>query len=91
MDNDFRVNEESRQFEMDVEGQMAIITYIRQGNIISLNHTEVPKELQGKGVANEIVDKTLNYIKEQNLKVVPSCSFVSAFVARHPEWKSIVS
>lgn len=91
MANDFRDNEQRNQFEMDVEGKTAFITYMKKDGIISLNHTEVPKEMQGKGIANELVQTTLNHIRNEGLKVVPNCSFVGAYISRHPEWKSIVS
>jgi len=88
--SDFRINEQNRQFELDVEGQKAIITYSKKEGAIALNHTEVPESLQGKGIANKIVSQALNYIKENGFKVIPNCSFVAAYIQRHPEWKSLV-
>ena len=87
----FRMNEGAKRFELDVDQQMAIIDYhIKEGKIY-LTHTEVPKELQGKGIGSQIVSKTLEHLKSINQKVVPTCTFVAAFVARHPEYQSIIT
>ena len=56
-----------------------------------LVHTEVPPALAGKGVGNAIVEKTLHYLEENKLKLVPLCSFVSAYVKKHPEWKKLLA
>ncbi len=84
-------NETDKQFEMVVEGHKAFIQYQELPNKIALVHTEVPEELGGKGVGTALVEKTLNSIKESGKKIMPYCSFVFAYIKRHPEWKTIVS
>ncbi|WP_232622975.1 GNAT family N-acetyltransferase [Pareuzebyella sediminis] len=74
------------RFELNVDGQVAFIDFIRaKENKIFLTHTEVPKSLEGKGVGSTIVSKVLGYIRENNLKLVPLCPFVAAYIKRHPE------
>jgi predicted GNAT family acetyltransferase len=50
----------------------------------------VPPILEGKGVATAIIEKTLNYIEQNNLRLIPLCPMVVAYIKRHPEWKRIV-
>ena len=88
---DFRMNEERKRFEMKVEGQTAIIDYSLKGDVVSLTHTKVPENLEGQGVGNAIVSKTLAYIKSHGYKVAPLCSFVEAYISRHKEWDPIVT
>ncbi len=84
-------NESSRQFELVVDGQKAKIEYDLQKNRMFLTHTEVPAALEGQGVGSAIVEKTLQFIEENNLKLVPWCSFVKAHLKRHPEWKRVLA
>ena len=84
-------NEMSRQFELVVDGVKAKIEYELQKGRMSLLHTEVPETLEGQGVGSAIVEKTLLYLEEHNLKLVPWCSFVKAYVKKHPEWKRILA
>lgn len=80
----------SRQFEMEVEGRMAKVEYELNGTKMFLTHAKVPKSLAGKGVGAEIVERVFAFIEENNLKLVPMCSFVTAHLREHPEWKRIV-
>jgi predicted GNAT family acetyltransferase len=78
------------RFELVVEGHTAFIEYEQDDDLLALIHTEVPAELGGKGVGAAIVEKTFEYAKEHNLRVVPICPFVGTYLKRHPEWESIV-
>ncbi|MBZ0206297.1 MAG: N-acetyltransferase [Flavobacteriales bacterium] len=80
----------SRQFEMEVDGRMAKVEYELNGTKMFLTHAKVPKSLAGKGVGAEIVERVFTFIEENNLKLVPMCSFVTAHLRKHPEWKRIV-
>ena len=84
-------NEAEKQFEMKIESHTAFIEYTMKDDKIYLTHTEVPKELEGHGIGSVLVKKTLQHIKDHNLILVPSCSFVAAYVDKHPEWQSILS
>jgi len=83
-------NEVVHRFEMNVDGHTAIIEYKEYPGKIALIHTEVPPVLEGKGVATAIIEKTLNYIEKNNLKLIPLCPMVVGYIKRHPEWKRIV-
>ena len=83
-------NEKESRFEMSVDGYTAIIEYKELPGKIALIHTEVPPALEGRGVATAIIEKALSYIEQNNLKLIPLCPVVVAYVKRHPEWNRIV-
>ena len=83
-------NETNHQFEFHIDGFIAKIEYIRTGNKIYLTHTEVPGELEGKGIASALVKKVLDAVQQMELKVVPLCPFIDKFIKRHPELDFIV-
>jgi predicted GNAT family acetyltransferase len=87
----FEVNEGMNQFELHVDGKVAFLEYIKEGSKIHMTHTEAPEELQGTGAAQTLVKKALEYSKENNLTVVPSCSYVAHYVNKHPEWRELLS
>ena len=57
---------------------------------MTFTHTEVPYALQGQGIASRLVRGALEAARAEGLKVVPRCSFVSAYIARHPEFGDLV-
>lgn len=85
-------NEESNQFAADLNGKKAFINYKKQdGGVLNLTHTEVPPEFEGKGVGSRLVKQTLDLIKAEGTKIVPSCPFVANYIDRHPEYKSLIA
>ena len=90
-ETNFVNNEAIRNFELTIEGYRAFIDYKMKDNKIFLVHTEVPKELEGKGVAAMLVQKTFQYIEERGLKIVPLCAYIQHYLKRHPEWNRIVA
>lgn len=83
-------NKEANQYEFHIDGFTPKIEYIKAKNQIYLTHTEVPKELEGKGVGTVLVKQVLEDIEQQNLTLVPLCPFVAMYLKRHPEWKKLV-
>ncbi|CAM3450826.1 GNAT family N-acetyltransferase [Aequorivita lipolytica] len=84
-------NKEKNRFEAEVDGNTAIVEYSVKPGILSINHTEVPKALEGQGVASEMTEKVLLQIEQRGLKVVPVCPFTKKYIEKHSEWKSIVA
>lgn len=83
-------NYESKRYEMHIGEFVPRIEYILAKDKIYLTHTEVPKELEGKGIASALVKKVLKDIEGRNLTLIPLCPFVAAYIKRHPEWKELV-
>ena len=84
-------NEAIHNFELWIDGQRAFIDYRRNADTISLVHTEVPKALEGKGVASALVEKTLAWIEKKHLHLVPLCSYVQHYLEKHPEWNKLLA
>lgn len=83
-------NEKAHRFELKVDGNYAFIEYEEGAGTITLVHTEVEPALEGKGAATAVIEKTLDYLEKNHLKLVPLCPFVVSYIKRHPEWKRIV-
>src|SRR4051812_1416125 len=84
------VNSELHRLELEVEGSIAFIKYKLDGDMLFLIHTEVPPALEGKGAGSAIVQKALQYAKDNNFKIVPICPFVQSYLKRHKEWDDII-
>jgi len=92
-ENAVRDNKREQRFEMRLtEGKTAFIQYEKAGEgALALTHTEVPEEFEGKGIGGALVKKTFEIIQEENLKIVPTCPFISVYLKRHPEYQSLVA
>ena len=81
----------SSRFVADVAGGEASLEYMRDGRRMIFTHTGVPPESEGQGIGAALARAGLEYARAENLKVVPSCPFVAAYVKRHREWGDLVS
>lgn len=80
-----RHNSEAQRFEVLIDGLLAVCEYRRQGHLLVLPHTGVPSALQGRGIAAQLVQAVLDWARAEGLKVRPVCSYVAAYLRRHPE------
>jgi predicted GNAT family acetyltransferase len=76
---------EHSRFAIHAEGQTAVLDYQRVGQRLVLPHTGVPRELEGRGVGTRLAKATLDWAREEGLRVVPICPFIRAYLQRHPE------
>lgn len=83
-------NAAASRFEARVGGQLAKCAYRRQGDVLLLTHTEVPPAAQGQGIAAALVKATLDWARAEGLRVRPLCSYVSAYMRRHPETQDLL-
>lgn len=84
-------NEAAARFETQLDGQLGVVAYQRRNNTLFFTHTEVPGKFQGLGVAGKLAHSALEYARDNNLTIVPLCSYIAAYVRRHPEYQTLVS
>jgi predicted GNAT family acetyltransferase len=91
MTYDIRNNERDSQFETNVDGYLAYSAYdLEHPDRIVFTHTVVPEELSGRGIGGEIVKFGLDHAREKGMTVVPQCTYVAAFIKRHPEYQDLL-
>lgn len=83
-------NAAENRYELVVDERTAFIDYLEQPGVRVLTHTEVPESLSGQGIGSALVLGSLELARDRGLRIVPLCSFVAAYIRRHPEWAEIV-
>jgi predicted GNAT family acetyltransferase len=82
----------SRRFEVRVgDHPLAFLSYSFNGNRVIFEHTFVPTELSGKGVAANLVGTALEEARQRGWRVVPRCSYVAAFIKRNPQFADLIA
>jgi predicted GNAT family acetyltransferase len=82
--SDVTDNSAEHRFELDTDGLLSAAYYERHGDVITFTHTEVPKELGGRGIGSRLIKGALAQVAAAGLKVVPQCPFVKAYLEKHP-------
>jgi predicted GNAT family acetyltransferase len=82
-------NPAQHRYELPVDGSTAIVTYRLADNVITLDHTEVPKALEGRGIGSKLAKGVFDDIRARGLKVKPLCPFLRSWLERHPDYADL--
>jgi len=88
---DVHHNLQLSRFEAVIDGRLARCDYRMDDGVMLLVHTEVPPELEGRGIGAALVRAALEQAAAQGIRVRPRCSFVSAYLARHREYRPLIA
>ena len=66
------------------------LTHVREGDAVRLTHTVVDPAFEGRGVGSALVVAALDAAEQQGVGVLPQCTFVRAWLGRHPERLGLV-
>ena len=80
----------ARRFQATVDGLACVADYRLVGAVMHIQHTEVPAALQGRGLAAMLVQQVLAHARSQGWQVRPVCSYVRAYMQRHPETQDLL-
>ena len=79
-------NPELSRYEARLDGEVVgLAEYRLVGERITLTHTEVNPEHEGKGIASQLAEVALADVKERGFELIPRCSFMAAYVRSHPD------
>jgi predicted GNAT family acetyltransferase len=84
------VPESSRYQVRDGERVLGYAAYRREGERVVFTHTEVDPDTEGTGVGSKLVRGALDDARSHGWRVVPQCSFVRGWIAKHPEYGDLV-
>lgn len=59
-------------------------------NTMLLNHTEVSPAYEGKGIAKKLVMKSVEYVRENGLKILPRCTYAEKLFERSTEIQDVL-
>lgn len=85
-------NQDKSRFEALVEGLVSVVDYVMESdNVLSVTHTGVPKELEGRGIAAQLTKSVLQYVRDKGLKIRPLCPYTAVYIEKHPEYKDLLA
>jgi predicted GNAT family acetyltransferase len=67
----------------------AELTWVARGPVRVANHTFVPPEARGRGIAQALVEALIADARAQGFTIEPTCSYVEALFRRRPDWADV--
>ena len=63
------------------------IEYTLSASTLNILHTFTAETDRGQGIAAKITQRAFQYATQNNLKVIPTCSYVETYVSKNPEYR----
>lgn len=78
-------------FYIEENGEwIAELSYVRSGkDIMTIDHTEVDKKLQGEGIGQDMVAEAVKFARENDLRVKATCPYAHKILAETPEYEDV--
>jgi predicted GNAT family acetyltransferase len=83
-------NPEEERLEIRQDGHVALLAYYRGEGKLFLLHTEVPPELEGRGLGGRLVHAAVEGARAAGEPVVAFCPFAQAWLRRHPDFQELL-
>lgn len=85
--------EEKNRFVLKEEGKdVAEITWQMKGlRHMVVDHTFVDSSQRGKGLAEKLVLAVIEKAKKEDLKIIPTCSYVVSYFDKHKEYNDLIA
>lgn len=74
------------RFEIVLEDLTAFVEYQVVDDRLDILHTIVPKPLEGRGIAAQLVKYTYDYALSEGLKPAATCPYAVVWLHRHPDY-----
>ncbi len=83
-------NAAEHRFEIIEDGLMAEAHYSPVAGAWIMDHTLVPPEWEGRGLASSLVTAAVRAARAEGLKIIPTCTYVIAWMKRHRDDQDLV-
>lgn len=82
----------ARRFASRLESGTAVLSYdLRSDGVLDLYSTFVPQSGRGRGTAAALVQAAMEYARAEGYRVIPSCSYVAAWLRAHPDQADLIA
>jgi len=79
-----------RQFEIELDNELARIEYSEQERKIFLTKLSIPKKIETQEFEEAFIIKVLEFIKNKKLSVVPTSPKIASFVRKNRRYKQLL-
>ena len=65
------------------------ITWTQMADVMVVEHTFVNENMRNQGLAKKLVDRAVEYARDNEYKIEPVCSYVATVFERYDEYEDV--
>ncbi len=88
-----QINNETKGYfiALDKSKEAGRMSYTFAGNSkIIIDHTEVDDEYRGQSIGKRLLEKLVDYARQNNIKIIPLCPFAKSVFDRTEEIRDVL-
>lgn len=70
--------------------ELGFISFVDDGQTMTIDHTEVSDQLKGQGAGKKLVERAVEYARDEGKSVVPQCAFAHSVIEKTPEFQDVL-
>ena len=78
-------------YEIDGVKLGEMVYHMKDASTMVIEHTEVDDSLQGQGIGKKLLAHLVDFVRENNIKVIPECTYANATLKRMKEWQDVLA
>lgn len=79
-----------RQFEVEINGELAKIEYSEQERKIFLTKLVIPESVTDKNFQENFIKEVLSIIEDRNIYVMPTSPQIVSFIRKNKQYKHLL-
>lgn len=83
-------NRGSFNYELEGNSLAEMVYSMEDQNVMIIHHTEVDDSLRGQGIGKKLQQSLVDYVRLNNIKVIPICPFAKTTFLRMKEWQDVL-
>jgi predicted GNAT family acetyltransferase len=84
-------NEADKTFEAWIDGHLSKLDYFQDKGNFVIAHVGVDPALRGQGLAGKLMEASLEYAKQNSLRVIPMCSYAAHYIRKNPQYLELTN
>ncbi|WP_081487835.1 GNAT family N-acetyltransferase [Planococcus antarcticus] len=87
---DFK-HENNKFSALENSEEMAFLSYVSNGDVLTVDHTKVSPQLEGQGIGKKLVAQVVEYARSENKTIDPQCPFANGIIEKTPEFQDVLT
>ncbi len=84
-------HQDNRITLLDGSDELGFVSYQENGDVLTIDHTEVAPELSGQGMGKKLVGQLVEHARNDGKSVDPQCPYAKKVIERTEEYQDVLA